>query len=119
MRFPPLPNANWIAALAFRPDGKVVAAGDYDGLVRFWDTSTGRELGRPLPQGEMVLSLAYSPDGTVLAVGLASEKGKPVSVSGIPGRANPSVTYCPALKAGSNSVRMVGPCSRLTLEPVS
>jgi len=76
LRFPPLPNANWIAALAFRPDGEVLAAGDYDGLVRFWDTSTGRELGRPLPQGEMVRSLAYSPDGTVLAVGLASEKGK-------------------------------------------
>ena len=53
-----------------------LAAGDYDGLVRFWDTSTGKEIGRPLPQGEMVLSLAYSPDGTMLAVGLASEKGK-------------------------------------------
>ena len=77
LRFPPMPHTNWIAALAFHPDGKVVAAGDYDGLVRFWDTSTGREIGRPLPQGEMVLSLAYSPDGTVLAVGLASEKGKP------------------------------------------
>ncbi len=76
LRFSPLPNANWIAALAFHPDGKVVAAGDYDGLVRFWDTSTGRELGRPLPQGEIVFSLAYSPDGTMLAVGLASEKGK-------------------------------------------
>ena len=76
LRFPPMPHTNWVAALAFQPDGKVVAAGDYDGLVRFWDTSTGREIGRPLPQGEMVLSLAYSPDGTMLAVGLASEKGK-------------------------------------------
>ena len=66
-----------VAALAFQPDGKVLAAGDYDGLVRFWDTSTGKEIGRPLPQGEIVLSLAYSPDGTMLAVGLASEKGKP------------------------------------------
>ena len=73
---PPIPHTNWVAALAFQPDGKVLAAGDYDGLVRFWDTSTGQEIGRPLPQGEMVLSLAYSPDGTMLAVGLASEKGK-------------------------------------------
>ena len=76
MLLPPIPHTNWVAALAFQPDGKVVAAGDYDGLVRFWDTSTGQEIGRPLPQGEMVLSLAYSPDGTMLAVGLASEKGK-------------------------------------------
>ena len=96
-----------------------VAAGDYDGLVRFWDTSTGRELGRPLPQGEIVFSLAYSPDGTVLAVGLASDKpARPAFDSGIPGHANPSVNYCPALSPGSNSGRMVGPCSRLTLTHV-
>ena len=68
---PPIPHTNCVAALAFQPDGKVLAAGDYDGLVRFWDTSTGQEIGRPLPQGEIVLSLAYSPDGTMLAVGLA------------------------------------------------
>jgi WD40 repeat protein/tRNA A-37 threonylcarbamoyl transferase component Bud32/tetratricopeptide (TPR) repeat protein len=76
LRFPPVPYSNWVAALAFQPDGKVLAAGDYDGLVRFWDTWTGREIGRPLPQGEMVLTLAYSPDGTMIAVGLASERGK-------------------------------------------
>ena len=74
LRLPPLPYTNWVAALAFQPDGKVLAAGDYDGLVRFWDPATGRELGRPLPQGEMVQSLAYSPDGTMIAVGLASER---------------------------------------------
>ena len=76
LRFPPIPHSNWVAALAFQPDGKVLAAGDYDGLVRFWDTSTGREIGRPLAQGEIVLSLAYSPDGTMIAVGLASDEGQ-------------------------------------------
>ena len=65
-------------ALAFQPDGKVLAAGDFNGLVRLWDTSTGQEIGRPLPQGEIVLSLAYSPDGKVLAVGLSNDHtGKP------------------------------------------
>ena len=59
--------------LAFQPDGKVLAAGDYNGLVRLWDTSTGREIGRPLPQGEIVMSLAFSPDGKILAVGLAHD----------------------------------------------
>ena len=73
-----MPHTNYVAALAFQPDGKVLAAGDYNGLVRFWDTSTGREIGRPLPQGEIVLSLAYSPDGKMLAVGLANDHtGKP------------------------------------------
>ena len=78
LRFPPLPHTNYVAALAFRPDGKVLAAGDFNGLVRLWDTSTGKEIGRPLPQGEIVLSLAYSPDGKMLAVGLADDHtGKP------------------------------------------
>ena len=72
--FPPIPHTNWAAALAFQPDGKVLAAGDYHGLVRTWDTSNGKEIGRPLPQGEFVTSLAYSPDGNVLAVGLATDR---------------------------------------------
>jgi WD40 repeat protein len=76
-RFPPLPLTNYVAALAFQPDGKVLATGDYGGLVRLWDTSTSEEIGRPLPQGEIVLSLAYSPDGKMLAVGVAQDKGKP------------------------------------------
>jgi eukaryotic-like serine/threonine-protein kinase len=71
--FRPMPHTNYVAALAFQPDGKVLAAGDFNGLVRTWDTSIGREIGRPLPQGEIVLCLAYSPDGKVLAVGLASD----------------------------------------------
>ena len=61
LRFPPMPHTNYVAALAFQPDGKVLAAGDFNGLVRLWDTSTGREIGRPLPQGEIVLSLALQP----------------------------------------------------------
>jgi serine/threonine protein kinase/WD40 repeat protein len=73
LRFPPLPHTNYVAALAFQPDGKVLASGDYSGLVRLWNSSTGKELGRPLPQGEIVLSLAYSPDGKVLAAGLSSD----------------------------------------------
>jgi serine/threonine protein kinase/WD40 repeat protein/tetratricopeptide (TPR) repeat protein len=78
LRFPPLPHTNYVAALAFQPDGKVLASGDYSGLVRRWDTSTGKEIGRPLPQREIVLSLAYSPDGKMLAVGLSDDHtGKP------------------------------------------
>ncbi len=75
---PPMPHTNYVKALAFRPDGKVLAAGDFHGFVRFWDTASGREVGEPLPQREIVLALAYSPDGKMLAVGLANDhSGKP------------------------------------------
>ena len=78
LRFPPLPHTNFVAAVAFQPDGKVLTAGDFSGLVRTWDTSSGKEIGRPLPQGEIVLSLAYSPDGKTIAVGLSDDHtGKP------------------------------------------
>jgi WD40 repeat protein len=73
LRLPPIPHTNDVSALAFRPDGRLLAAGDYDGLVRFWDTTTGREVGRPLAQGEIVWSLAYSPNGETLAVGLVND----------------------------------------------
>src|SRR5262249_29872902 len=76
--FPPIPHTDWVSAIAFHPDGKLVATGDYSGLVRTWDVSTGREIGRPLSQGEIVLSLSFSPDGKALAVGLARDRtGKP------------------------------------------
>jgi WD40 repeat protein/tetratricopeptide (TPR) repeat protein len=78
LRFPPVPYSNYVSAIAFHPDGKLVATGDYSGLVRTWDLSTGREIGRPLSQGEIVLALSFSPDGKMLAVGLAADRtGKP------------------------------------------
>ncbi len=73
LHFPPLPLTNYVSALAFHPDGKVLASGDFSGQVRFWDLATGREAARPFPQGEIVLSLAFSPDGKWLAVGLAQD----------------------------------------------
>jgi serine/threonine protein kinase/WD40 repeat protein/tetratricopeptide (TPR) repeat protein len=69
----PFLHTNYASALAFRPDGRVLAAGDYHGLVRLWDPDTGREVARALPQKEIVLSLAYSPDGRILAVGLSQD----------------------------------------------
>jgi serine/threonine protein kinase/WD40 repeat protein/tetratricopeptide (TPR) repeat protein len=72
--FPPIPYTNFVSAIAFHPDGKLVATGDYSGLVRTWDVATGREIGRPLAQGAIVLALSFSPDGKMLAVGLALDR---------------------------------------------
>jgi WD40 repeat protein len=75
---PPMPHTNYVSAIAFHPEGKLVATGDYSGLVRTWDLSTGRETELPLSQREIVLAVSFSPDGNMLAVGLSSDHtGKP------------------------------------------
>jgi RNA polymerase sigma factor (sigma-70 family) len=56
-----------VAALAFAPDGKALAAGGYDGAVRLWDARTGRLL-RSIPaHEEAACALAFAPDGRTLA----------------------------------------------------
>ena len=66
-----LPHINWPSALAFRPDGRVLATGDYSGAVHLWDVETGASLGPMLSAPSIVFSLAFSPDGKTLAVGTA------------------------------------------------
>ena len=56
-----------ISALAFRPDGKELAASGYY-EVTIWDPATGKLLRRLQPAPERVQALAYSPDGSQLAV---------------------------------------------------
>jgi WD40 repeat protein len=54
--------------VAYSPDGALVAAGERDGSVRFWDPESGQPVGEPLTgHTGAVFDVAFSPDGTRLA----------------------------------------------------
>ncbi len=59
-----------VQAVAFSPDGNLLASGAYDGAVRLWDAAGGQPMGAPLLGHETgVSALAFSPDGLALATG--------------------------------------------------
>jgi WD40 repeat protein len=75
-----LVRPHWQRALAFSPDGKVLAGDETDGAVTLWDAATGRELRRLEPPSREVTSLlAFSPDGRLL-VAAGHQHGPPVTV---------------------------------------
>jgi WD40 repeat protein len=58
-----------IHAIAFSPDGKILASGHEDAAVRLWQVSDGSLVGTLYGHTASVLSLAFSPDGQFLATG--------------------------------------------------
>ena len=62
-------------AVAFAPDGKMLATGGCDGTIRLWDPESGKE-SQVLEVGtsSRIFSLAFSPDGKRLVI--AAEDGQ-------------------------------------------
>jgi WD40 repeat protein len=56
-----------VTAVAFSPDGKVLASGGWDDMVRLWDVKTGEELRKVVAHKAMVAAVAFSSDGKFLA----------------------------------------------------
>jgi WD40 repeat protein/serine/threonine protein kinase len=61
-------HANAVSAVAFSPEGKLLASCGHDGKIRLWDLGTRRET-KVLTHGTVVRSLAWSLDGKLLATG--------------------------------------------------
>jgi WD40 repeat protein len=58
-----------VAAVAFAPDGRILASGGWDTTVRLWHVETAQELAVLEGHSGKVHAVAFSPDGTVLASG--------------------------------------------------
>jgi WD40 repeat protein len=56
-----------VGPVAFSPDGKLLASGGADALIRLWEPRTGRPLGIFVGHRNTVRDLAFSPDGKTLA----------------------------------------------------
>ncbi|MGA2505538.1 MAG: WD40 repeat domain-containing protein [Anaerolineales bacterium] len=52
---------------AFSPDGKVIASGNYDGSIQFWQVNDGNLITTLKGHTGLINALAFSPDGQTLA----------------------------------------------------
>jgi WD40 repeat protein len=63
-----LPLPSGASGVSVNSDGSLIASGNVDGTVSFWDSQTSRSAGPPLQVGAPVTWVAFSPDGRRLAV---------------------------------------------------
>jgi WD40 repeat protein len=64
-----LKQDNPVVSMAFSPDGRLLATGDFEGRVHIWDVVSGTEAAVLEAHNAMVVSVAFSPDGKLLATG--------------------------------------------------
>ena len=62
-------HGEYIKAIALSPDGKLLAAAEFSGMIHIWEVATGKQLHPGEGHQDGVNVLAYSPDGKTLVSG--------------------------------------------------
>jgi len=85
-----------VRAVAWAPDGSMVASAGDDGVVRLWDPATGTQVRELTGHPGTVRAVAWAPDGSTVA----SAAGGVVTVWPVPGLAKRPAVELLALGSG-------------------